>query len=78
MVENGFFYKVLCVKVGLFYSEIIDEQNFGSQQEAAEFAKGIDPAKLDVNLQRNETSSIRKNIYFEKIQHTCTSPEYWK
>ena len=46
MVENGFFYKVLCVKVGLFYSEIIDEQNFGSQQEAAEFAKSIDPAKL--------------------------------
>ena len=46
MMEEGSFYKVICVKIDPFYSEIIDEQNFGTQQEAHEFVKAADPAKM--------------------------------
>ena len=46
MIEKAVFYKVLCVRIGPFYSEIINEQNFGTQQEALEFADGLDPAQI--------------------------------
>ena len=43
MKERSFFYKVLGLKIDPVCSEILQERNFATQQEARTYARDIDP-----------------------------------